>query len=384
MAAPDRHAESIAEALDHMHPELRPLREAGEPVYLVGGAVRDLLLGRGRADIDLVVEGDAAAFAARFGAEVTSHERFGTAKVSFAGHELDVASARSETYAHPGALPEVQIGARLDEDLARRDFTINAMAIPLHGDLELIDPYGGEADLVTKRLRVLHPRSFVDDPTRAIRAARYAARFGFELEPETADLLRWADLGTVSAERREAELLRLAGEGEAVRGFGLLAEWGLVELREGGVELASGVAELLEAAPWSKVAARDRALLRAAQGPAGQEASLAAASPAQPSEAVGLAARREPLELLLARALGAEWLDRYLAEWRDVALEIDGDDLMRAGIPEGPAVGRGLQAALRRKLDGEVSGADQELAAALEAARDGPSGRTRLAPREDG
>jgi tRNA nucleotidyltransferase (CCA-adding enzyme) len=369
MAAPNRHTESIAEALDHMHPELRPLREAGEPAYLVGGAVRDLLLGRGRADIDLVVEGDAAAFAARFGAEVTAHERFGTAKVSFAGHELDVASARSETYSHPGALPDVQTGARLEDDLARRDFTINAMAIPLHGDPELIDPYGGEADLATKRLRVLHPRSFVDDPTRAIRAARYAARFGFELEPETADLLRRADLGTVSAERREAEMLRLAGESEAVRGFELVAEWGLVELREGGRELASAVAELLEAEPWSDVANRDRALLRAVQGPVGQEESLVAAAPAQPSEAVGLAARRQPLELLLARALGAEWLDQYLLEWRDVALDIDGDDLIRSGIAEGPAVGRGLQAALRAKLDGEISGTDQELAAALAAAR---------------
>ena len=369
MAAPDRHAESIAEALDHMHPELRPLREAGEPVYLVGGAVRDLLLGRGRADIDLVVEGDAATFAARFGAEVIAHDRFGTAKVKFAGHELDVASARSETYSHPGALPEVQTGARLKDDLGRRDFTINAMAIPLHGDPKLIDPYGGEADLATKRLRVLHARSFVDDPTRAIRAARYAARFGFELEPETADLLRRADLGTVSAERQQAELLRLAGESQAVRGFELLAEWGLVELREGGIELASGVAALLEAEPWSDVAERDRALLRAAQGPSGEEVSLAAATPAQPSEVVGLAASRQPLELLLARALGAEWLDRYLAEWRDVALEIDGDDLMRAGIPEGPAVGRGLKEALIRKLDGEISGREQELEVALAAAR---------------
>jgi tRNA nucleotidyltransferase (CCA-adding enzyme) len=371
MAAPDRHTESIAEALDHMHPELRPLREGGVPVYLVGGAVRDLLLGRGRADIDLVVEGDAAAFAARFGAEVTSHERFGTAKVEFAGHELDVASARSEAYPHPGSLPEVQTGARLEDDLARRDFTINAMAIPLHGDPALIDPHGGEADLATKRLRVLHARSFVDDPTRAIRAARYAARFGFEMEPETADLLRLADLGTVSAERRQAELLRLAGESRAVRGFELLGEWGLVELRGGGIELAGRVVALLEVDAWKGEAARDRALLRAALGPAGREESLAEAAPAQPSEAVQLAARRDPLELLLARALGAAWLDRYLEEWRDVALEIDGEDLMRAGIPEGPAVGRGLQVALRRKLDGEVHGREQELAAALEAAGSG-------------
>jgi tRNA nucleotidyltransferase (CCA-adding enzyme) len=372
MAPHDPHAESIAEVLDHMHPELRPVREADDaPVYLVGGAVRDLLLGRGRADIDLVVEGDAAAFAARFGAEVTSHERFGTAKVKLDGHELDVAGARSETYPQPGALPVVQTGVQLEQDLARRDFTINAMAIPLHRDPELIDPYGGEADLATKRLRVLHARSFVDDPTRAIRAARYAARFGFEVEPETADLLRRTELGTVSAERREAELLRVAGEAEAARAFELLAEWGLVELREGGVELTTRVAKLLENEPWRDVAERDRVLLRAALGPPGEEEALAAATPVRPSEGVELAARREPADLVLARALGAEWLDRYLAEWRGVALEIDGEDLMRAGIPEGPAVGRGLQAALRAKLDDEISGRGQELAAALDAARSG-------------
>jgi tRNA nucleotidyltransferase (CCA-adding enzyme) len=370
MAPHDRHAENIAEALDRMHPELRPVREAGDVgVYLVGGAVRDLLLGRGRADIDLVVEGDAADFAARFGAEVTAHERFGTAKLKLDGHELDVAGARSETYPQPGALPAVQTGARLEQDLARRDFTINAMAIPLYGEPGLIDPFGGEADLATKRLRVLHARSFVDDPTRAIRAARYAARFGFEVEPETADLLRRTELGAVSAERREAELLRLAGEATAPRAFELLGEWGLVELREGGVELAGGVTELLKGEPWRDVAERGRMLLRAALGPPGEEEALAAARPARPSEGVELAARREPADLVLARALGAEWLDRYLAEWRGVALEIDGEDLVRAGIPEGPAVGRGLQAALRAKLDGEISGREQELATALGAAR---------------
>jgi tRNA nucleotidyltransferase (CCA-adding enzyme) len=369
MGAPDRHAESIAEALDRMHPELRSLRGAGgDPVYLVGGAVRDLLLGRGRADIDLVVEGDAAAFATGLGAEVTSHERFGTAKVRLDGHELDIAGTRSEAYPRPGALPEVQTGAGLEQDLARRDFTINAMAIPLHGDPELIDPFGGEADLAAKQLRILHPRSFIDDPTRALRAARYAARFGFELEPETADPLRRADLGTVSTERRQVELLRVAGEAEAPRAFELLAEWGQVELRKGGVALASRVTALLATELWGEVAPREQALLRAALGPPGQEETLASAQPRQPSEAVELAARCGPLELLLARALGAEWLDRYLSEWREVALEIDGEDLMKAGIPQGPAVGRGLQAALRRKLDGEVAGREQELAAALEAA----------------
>jgi tRNA nucleotidyltransferase (CCA-adding enzyme) len=370
MAAAKDHSGSIAEALQHMHPELDAVREAGgDPVYLVGGAVRDLLLGRGRADIDLVVVGDAAALAARLGAEVVSHERFATAKVRLDGHELDIASARSESYPHPGALPVVEPSARLEEDLGRRDFTINAMAISLNGDSRLIDPYGGQADLARRQLRILHSRSFEDDPTRAIRAARYAARFGFELEPGTEALLREADLDTVSADRRDAELARLAAESRAPRGFGLLAQWGLVELREGGEGLAESVAELLESKPWLGEVPRERALLAAALGPPKGEAKLARARPERPSEAVALASSHAPVELVLARALGAEWLDCYVGEWRGVELEIDGGDLIAAGIAEGPAVGRGLQAALLRKLDGEVEGRERELTVALEAAR---------------
>jgi tRNA nucleotidyltransferase (CCA-adding enzyme) len=257
----------------------------------------------------------------------------------------------------------------IEVDLARRDFTINAMALPLSGAPELIDPHGGHADLERGLLRVLHPSSFVDDPTRAIRAARYAARFDFELEPGTEALLRATDLGTVSAERRQNELLRLAAEPTGVKGLALLAEWGLLQPRPGGLELAARVAELLAASPWNEVAPHDRTLLAAALGPAGGEEELAVTRPQRPSQAVELAAGRDPAELVLARALGAEWLDRYLAEWRAVALEIGGEDLIAAGVSPGPALGRGLKAALRGKLDGEIAGRDQELAAALAAAR---------------
>jgi tRNA nucleotidyltransferase (CCA-adding enzyme) len=233
----------------------------------------------------------------------------------------------------------------------------------------LIDPHRGREDLEAGLLRVLHAHSFDDDPTRALRAARYAARFGFELEHETAELLREANLSTVSADRREAELLRLAGETEAVRGFALLGEWGLMELPDHGVELAAGVAGLLTEPPWKDEARRDGAILAAALGRWGEAAKLAAADPQRPSLAVELAERRDPVELALARALGAEWLDRWLTEWRSVTLEIDGSDLIAAGVPEGVAVGRGLEEALIRKLDGEISGRDQELEVALRAAR---------------
>jgi tRNA nucleotidyltransferase (CCA-adding enzyme) len=365
------HTESLVEALAHMHPELEKVREvATDPVYLVGGAVRDLLLGQGRADVDLVVVGDAAGLATRLGAEVVSHERFGTAKVALDGHELDIVTARSERYPHPGALPVVEPAAELEPDLQRRDFTINAMAIPLQGEPTLVDPYGGQEDLAARRLRVLHAGSFVDDPTRALRAARYAARFGFELEDGTAGLLRAADLSTVSADRRDAELNRIAAESAAPRAFGLLGEWGLVGLRDDGVELATRVSALLSVEPWSGTVARGPALRAAALGPVGEELALAQAGPGKPSEAVALASRHDAVTLVLARALGAEWLDRCLREWRQVSLEVDGDDLLAAGIDPGPALGRGLREALRRKLDGEISGREQELEAALEAARD--------------
>lgn len=371
LMAPARdHSESIAEALEHMHPELARVRGAsGDPVYLVGGAVRDLLLGRGRADVDLVVEGDAVALARALSPDVISHERFGTVKLTLEGHEVDVAGARSERYPHPGALPVVEVGADLEADLGRRDFTVNAMAIPLRGEPHLVDPFGGQVDLAAKQLRVLHEASFADDPTRAIRAARYASRFGFGLEPRTAELLRATDLGSVSAERRQAELLRLAGERKAADGFSLLSDWGLLELRAGGTELAAAVSALLDEESWQRVGERDRAILAAALGPPGAEEELALAKPQRPSEAVEASRFAADVELVLARAMGAEWLDRCLAEWRDVTLDIDGEDLIAAGLSPGPALGHGLEVALRRKLDGEIAGRDEELAAALEAAR---------------
>lgn len=362
--------DGLSEALARVHPELEAVREAAqEPVYLVGGAVRDLLLGRGRADVDLVVEGDAAALAELLGADPVLHERFSTAKVVLDGHEVDVASARSESYPHPGALPVIEPAERVDADLGRRDFTINAMAIPLQGEPRLIDPHGGHGDLEAGLLRVLHGRSFEDDPTRAIRAARYASRFGFELEAETERLLREANLGTVSADRRDAEMMRLAGEPGAVHGFGLLAEWGLISSGAERVTLAGSVDELLSAPPWRGVAPRDRALVAAVLGAPGGGTELVAARPELASEAVELARRHDPVALILARVAGAEWLDRYVGTWRSVALEIDGNDLIEAGIPQGPAVGEGLREAWRRKLDGEVEGRDRELEVALAAAR---------------
>jgi tRNA nucleotidyltransferase (CCA-adding enzyme) len=362
--------EDLAAALRRAHPELEAVqREAEGTVYVVGGAVRDLLLGRLGPDLDLVVVGDAVALATRLGGAGIEHQRFGTVKVEVEGHEVDIASARTETYPEPGALPVVAPAESIEVDLGRRDFTVNAMAIPLAGESRLIDPHGGERDLERGLLRVLHPRSFEDDPTRAIRAARYAARFGFTLDPETDRLLRRTDLATVSADRRRAELERLAAEPTGRVAFGLLAGWGLIDLRSGGLELVAAVEELLKAPHWAELVPREQALVAAALGPEGAEQVLASMWPPKPGEGVEAAERRDPVELILARAMGADWLDHYLTVWSKVELEIDGNDLLEAGVPEGPAIGRGLRVARQKRLEGEIVNRDHELAVALEAAR---------------
>jgi tRNA nucleotidyltransferase (CCA-adding enzyme) len=387
----------LSAALAAAYPELAAVGAAApDPVYLVGGAVRDLLLGRGRADIDLAVEGEPEALAAALGAEpLAAHERFGTLKVRLDGEEIDIAATRRETYAQPGALPKVEVGAPIRSDLARRDFTVNAMAVPLGRPMELIDPYDGQADLERGVLRVIHDGSFVDDPTRAIRAARYAARFGFDLEDGTEALIRATDLGAVTPERRWGELRRLAEEATGVQGLELLAGWGVVRPRSGGPSSGAGSADgsadaatgeegsiaeagaagsgpfalaravdaLLASSPWAEEADRAEAILAAALGPEAGEEALASAHPSRPSEGVALARGHDPIELVLARAAGATWLDDWLT-WREVRLEISGADLTAAGL-QGPAVGRALEAALAAKLDGQAPTRADELRAAL-------------------
>jgi tRNA nucleotidyltransferase (CCA-adding enzyme) len=217
---------------------------------------------------------------------------------------------------------------------------------------------------------VLHERSFVDDPTRALRAARYAARFDFELEPGTAALLRDADPSTVSEDRTDNELRRIAAEEDPAKALALIVEWGVMpSLDPRAPERVAEVARLAARPPWADWVDRELAVMLAVVRPLPQIRELAAATPERPSEAVRLAEPWDPAQLLVARAMGAEWLDRYAEEWRNVRLEITGDDLLAAGIPEGPALGHGLDAALSGKLDGEISGRDEELRIALAAAR---------------
>ena len=200
----------------------RLAKQSGVSVFAVGGLVRDLLLGRDNLDVDIAVEGDGMAFAKRLadrhGAGLKIFEQFATAYVVFPdGFKLDMATARRENYAHPTALPTVEPSS-IKEDLYRRDFTINALAIDLNGHTfgDLIDYYGGVSDLDNKTIRALHDRSFVDDPTRVFRAIRFEQRFGFRLEAKTFGLLKEAAatdlIHQLSGPRLRNEVMRLLSE----------------------------------------------------------------------------------------------------------------------------------------------------------------------------
>ncbi|MBF0618989.1 MAG: CCA tRNA nucleotidyltransferase [Candidatus Omnitrophica bacterium] len=220
--------------------------EKGVKALLVGGVVRDLLLGVPSLDLDIVIEGDAIAFARMLAggrAKVLTHERFGTAVVTFPdGFAIDCVTARREVYAKPGALPDVTPGT-IQDDLFRRDFTVNALAVSLNAkDLgTLVDEHGGVADLKKKNIRVLHAKSFQDDPTRIVRAARYAARFGFRLEPKTEKELCAAAaadaFSTVTPVRYFNEFRRILEEKDPVPALDLLKQWGALKyVPYGGIE----------------------------------------------------------------------------------------------------------------------------------------------------
>jgi tRNA nucleotidyltransferase (CCA-adding enzyme) len=356
----------------------------GDGVHLVGGAVRDLLLERTPRELDLVVEGDVDAAAARLGGAVTAHGRFGTVLVRADGCAFDLVRARAESYARPGALPDVRPGT-LDDDLRRRDVTINAIALSLDGELTAVD--GALEDLEAGVLRVLHDGSFADDPTRVWRVARYAARLGFAVEDRTRALAAAADPSTVSGDRLGAELRLALREPdppaalEAVRDLNPAYLPERVDPRPGGLAAAlallpdDGRADLLTLAACA--AGMDAGALRRwldDMGFTAPERDLVAAASrfvtgaplraARTNAEIARAARGAPVEAVAL--VGGDNARRWLEELRHVRLEIDGHDLLAAGIPEGPEIGVRLQRALERKLDGEVEGREQELAAALE------------------
>ena len=405
-------------------PQLLELAMTRDDVDLVGGAVRDLLLGRTPLELDVVVAEEPHLFARELAASsrlagsaevaaaprLTRHERFGTALVEWEAARVDIAARRAESYPSPGALPEVRSGT-VEEDLERRDFTVNAISLALggrrRGQLRAVEH--AFADLDAGRLRVLHERSFLDDPTRLLRLWRYAARLHFHPEERTAALAREAlsarALATVSGSRIGTELRLALGEADALAALLALEQGGVLGAIHPGLRMAvpeRSVRAALRLLPPDG----DRAvlllaalLLSTGDGQARElldELDFTAATRERVSDTVRLApelparlqaaacpselaaaARGAPAEALaLAGALSeeqglhsaAEAASRWFSELRNVRLKITGDDLLDAGLAAGPDIGRRLQAVLEMRLDGTVGdSADAQLEAALRA-----------------
>jgi tRNA nucleotidyltransferase (CCA-adding enzyme) len=396
-------------------------------LYAVGGPVRDLWLRRPVRDLDLLVEPEQAAAVERIvrrlaGGElrVVKHERFGTFELRGPEVELDIAIARRETYAHPGALPSIE-PATLAEDLERRDFRVNALALPLCGredssSAQVEAVAGALGDLREKRLVVLHGRSFHDDPTRALRAARLCPRLGFKLERGSrsalSDAMRDGAFGGVSGDRFRREFEKLFSDStlglNPAAALRLLADWHVLGALEPGLELPQQVmtpmrrlGRSIENPPWrfarhrpwvaglalwlaelsptlrtrtldrlsvrgetaKRIAGfrklRDRAVRQVSRS-RGRGAVDAALSELDEEEVIALHAFAEPA---LRRRIV-----RWAGEDRSRRPSVTGADLIELGL-EGPAVGRVLARVRAAYLDGGLANREESLALARELAR---------------
>ncbi|MCX8126670.1 MAG: CCA tRNA nucleotidyltransferase, partial [Dehalococcoidia bacterium] len=369
--------------------------QLGLRIYLVGGFVRDILLNRTNLDIDLTVEGNALALAQDLAkatnAGITVHGRFGTARLKYPDFVLDLAMARKETYPHPGSLPVVQSGS-IEEDLFRRDFTINAMAISLNPGSygALVDPYGGRSDLEAGIIRILHSKSFIDDATRIWRAIRYEQRLCFRIEPTTLYHLRnsLAMLDTISADRLRHEFDRVLEEETPEKilqrawslgvlqhlhpslkadrwlsakyrvarkstGYPMLRTFytALLAYRLDAEECDTFITRLNFPSRTARVI-RDTVQLRMLS----QELRMPSVSPGRVYELVNGHETTAILVAALATDSVAERrrLKNYLRCSLQTRLALNGRDLQALGVPAGQLIGRALRELLKAKLDGRV------------------------------
>ena len=365
--------------------------ENGYVLYLVGGTVRDLLLKRSSLDIDLALEGNAIKFARLLttgtGEKLTIHQQFGTATFHQGEYTIDIAMARCETYAHPGALPTVK-PAEIKDDLIRRDFSINAMAVELSPDTfgNLLDFHGGTTDLEKKLIRILHKRSFIDDATRIFRAIRFEQRLDFNIEAGTERLLRKniATLNTISGDRLRNEIELLLNEELPEKalaradGLGVLQqidrslksnkwlEGRFAEARklyisspaiyfalltfDLGRDNAEAISERLNlSGDWKRI------VLGVAKI---NDDIHKLADPAISPSTVYRFLKRYPVEAVSACFLSNEsrivrsQIERYLKELQYVQIRLNGTELKKMGVETGPRLGRILKALQDAKLDG--------------------------------
>ena len=406
---PERLDAVARDALARLGPVAREQKAAA---FLVGGVVRDALRMPGplaTRDLDVVVEGDGLAVARALAAAVgvatgglTEHARFLTASLTSPRHaRVDIATARSERYETPGALPRV-MPASIGEDLGRRDFTINAMAVELaSGGYGILDPFGGRAALAQRRITVLHPLSFVEDPTRLFRAARYAARLGFILDAWTTRAvglaLRLAPYAAVSGQRLAAELALIVADQRpdvAVRHLGAAGVFRLLAADYRFTKAAADRARHLPAAlawchahgvtpPAIEVAAvvvlsgQPSTVTRAAldrlaiTGEPRARIERALARPVTPApHGARPSDRARPLWGLSDLEILATWLAGGVArgdvEWfvptaRTARPALGGDDIVAVGVAPGPRVAEALRALRDARLDGRVANRDSEM-----------------------
>jgi len=368
----------------------------GERLYLVGGVVRDLLLGKTNLDIDLVVEGDTIALARELSdgedGKITIHKQFNTAKLKWHGCSIDIASAREESYACPGALPTVKPGS-INDDLRRRDFTINAMAISLNPDGygRLIDPYGGRKDLGGRQICILHQKSFIDDSTRIWRGLRYEQRMDFQLEPETLRLMKRdiPMLGTISGDRIRYELECILKEELPEKVFRRADKLGVLEKLSPSLKGNGWLAEKfqqareisspnqpsislylalltynIESEPRDKLISYlrlDKTLARTLHDTAGIKDKMPQLADAKlkPSAIYHLLQGYSTQSLTASIIAGdlpiaKQNIKLYIDRLRTVKTILTGDDIIKMGVPQGPRIKEMLGRLLDARLDGKV------------------------------
>ena len=398
---------SISPQICHLLQEIgRFGEETSRSVYVVGGFVRDLLIGRENLDIDIVVEGDAVDFACQlgkvWGGQVQTHHQFKTATITrLDGLKLDFVSARNETYPSPGALPSVEYGT-IVEDLQRRDFSINALAMRLQPDTfgELVDCTGGLRDLRAGCIHVLHERSFVDDPTRIFRAIRYEGRYSFQIleddQKRILDAINQGVLNLISGQRIRNEIDHILSEEAAPQMvnrmcdfnlFGVIhptwkispnfdvrwttasqaIKWASASLPKDPINTRAILWMTLLTVPDSiEVISSQLGLENELHTKLSAQAHLehaldALSASSKPSEVYGLLNRYplEPLVFAMVQPNQPDWrvekIRNYLTHLRGVQPLITGDDLIRRGLKPSQAFSDLLGKAFAAQLDGEVS-----------------------------
>lgn len=363
---------------------------AGSELWVVGGALRDCAAGRAVHDVDVALASSDPAAAERLarstaeraggGWEVTAEPRFGTAAVRGEAARLEIATLRTEQYARPGALPDVRLGATIEADLARRDFTVNALAVAVAGARrsELLDPSGGLEDLAARRLRALHPRCFADDATRLWRGARYAAALDLRPERATAQWIAegtpwlrtisgtrlWAEFERTAAQRRVAHTVRLLDAWGVLRGTH--AAWSVPEAARRTLRHRPGphLPEALLATLLAQLPDRDAITAqlnapRAVRVEVDDAARLIALGDDTPEhlegiEGVGVHARQAARWLDPDRQLA---LQRALRRWERTRSPLDAHALQRLGVPPGPALGAWLRRLRRERYLGTLGSA---------------------------